>query len=102
MFVPLDTTTVRQSNRSNKYDGFKINHDTDTKRSKSRVKPREIPFVNDVSLAAAPLQVPNAACPPPTPIEDLQRMESNCGIAPEALSREKLLDDQRSSGADED
>jgi len=102
VLVPLDTTTVRRSNRSNKYDGFKINHDTDTKRSKSRVKPREIPFVNVVSLAAAPVQVPNAACPPPTPIEDLQWMGSNCGIAPEALSREKLLDDQRSSGADED
>ena len=102
VLVPLDTTTVRWSNRSNKYDGFKINHAPDTKRSKSRVKPREIPFVNAVSLAAAPVQVPNAACPPPTPIEDLQRMGSNCGIAPEALSREKLLDDQRSSGADED
>jgi len=48
------------------------------------------------------VQVPNAACPPPTPIEDLQQMGSNCGIAPEALSREKLLDDQHSSGAAED
>ena len=62
------------------------------------VKPRDIPFVNDVSLAAAPVQVPIADCPPPTPIEDLQQMGRNCGIPPEAISRDKLLDDQSSSG----
>ena len=55
VLVPLDTTAVRRSTRSNKYDGFKINHASDTKRSKSRVKPRETPFVTAVSLAAAPV-----------------------------------------------
>ena len=64
VLVPLDTTTVRRSNRSNKYDGFKINQDTDTKRSKSRVKPRETSFITAVSLAAAPVQVRSDDCPP--------------------------------------
>ena len=98
MPVPLDTTTVRRSNRSNKYDGFKINHAPEARRSKSRVKPRDIPFVNVVSLAAAPVQVPIADCPQPMSIEDLQQMGRSCGIRPEAISRDKLLDDQSSSG----
>ena len=97
VLVPLDTTTVRRSTRSNKYDGFKINHVSDTKRSKSSVKPRETSFITAVSLAAAPVQVRSDACPPPMTIEDLQQMGKRCGIAQEALSPEKLLDDQRSS-----
>ena len=97
VLVPLDTTTVRRSTRSNKYDGFKINHVSDTKRSKSRVKPRETSFITAVSLAAAPVQVRSDACPPPMTIEDLQQMGSRCGIAQDVLSPEKLLDDQRSS-----
>ena len=81
MLVPLDTTTVRRSTRSTKYDGFKINHVSDIKRSKSRVKPRETSFVTAISLAAAPVQVMTDASPPPTSIEDIQQMGSRCGIA---------------------
>lgn len=62
------------------------------------MKPRDIPFVNVVSLAAAPVQVPIADCPQPMSIEDLQQMGRSCGIRPEAISRDKLLDDQSSSG----
>ena len=97
VLVPLDTTTVRRSTRSTKYDGFKINHVSDIKRSKSRVKPRETSFITAVSLAAAPVQVRADACPPPMTIEDLQHKGSRCGIAQDVLSPEKLLDDQRSS-----
>ena len=102
VLVPLDTTAIRRSTRSNKYDGFKINHAPDTKRSKSRVKPRETSFVTAVSLAAAHVQVVADACPPPTSIEELQQMGSRCGIAQEALSPERLLDGQRSSSGASD
>ena len=95
--VPLDTTAVRRSTRSNKYDGFKVNQITDSKRSKSRVKPRGTPFISAVSLAVAPVQVAVDACPPPTSVEELQQMCNRCGIAPDALSSEKLLGRQRSS-----
>ena len=97
VLVPLDTTTVRRSTRSNKYDGFKINHVSDTKRSKSQVKPRETSFITAVSLAAAPVQVRSDDCPSPMTIEDLQQMGKRRGIAQDVLSPEKLLDDQRSS-----
>ena len=93
--MPLDTTAVRRSTRSNKYDGFKVNHVSDTKQTRSRVKARVVPSVSAISMAAAPAEVVTGSCPPPTSIEEIQQVGDRCGIAPEDLSAEKLLDGEQ-------
>jgi hypothetical protein len=40
--APECTSQVRRNTRSNKYNGFKPNNNSDTKPSKSKVKPRKI------------------------------------------------------------
>ena len=89
--VPLDTTAVRRSTRSNKYDGFKVSHATDVKQSRSRVKARIVPTVNAVSTATAPA----VTCPPPTSIQDIQHVGARCGSAAEDISEDKLLATQQ-------
>ena len=89
--VPLDTTAVRRSSRSNKYDGFKICNASEVKPSRSRVKARIVPTVNAVSTATAPA----VTCPPPTSIHELQQVGDRCGIVPEDISEDKLLATQQ-------
>ena len=95
--VPLDTTAVRRSTRSNKYDGFKVNQISDNRQPKSRVKARVVPTLRAVSMAAAPTSLAATACPAPTSVEEIQQVGARCGIPPEDLSAEKLLDDQSSA-----
>ena len=54
-----------------------------------------------VSTAAAPSQA-SSTSPPPTLIEEIQLVGSRCGIAPEDLSVEKLLDGQQLTPSSED
>mgnify|MGYP005829679009 CR=1 FL=1 len=100
--VPLDTTAVRRSTRSNKYDGFKVNQANDIKQTRSRVRSRVMPSVQAISMAAAPTQVASVPCPPPTSIEEIQQVGGRCGIAPEDLSVEKLLDGQHMACSSDD
>ena len=90
--VPLETTAVRRSTRSNRYDGFKVNQTLDIKQAKSKVRARAVPSVMAVSTAANPVQVVPPTTPPPTSIEQIQLVGSRCGIASKDLSVEKLLD----------
>lgn len=41
--VPIDTASLRRGNRSNKYDGFRINLTNESRSHKSKVKPRALP-----------------------------------------------------------
>ena len=95
--APLDTTAVRRSTRSNKYDGFKVHQITDVKQNRSRVKARVTPTVRAISMAVAPIQALPEECPPPTPIRDLQQVGIHCGIAPDDLSEDKLLAAQQTA-----
>jgi hypothetical protein len=45
--IPLVTTQVRRSARTNKYDGFKVHLISDTKIAKSKVKARVIPAIKE-------------------------------------------------------
>ena len=61
-----------------------------------------MPFVQAISMAAAPTQVASIPCPPPTSIEEIQQVGDRCGIALEDLSVEKLLDGQQMVSTTED
>ena len=97
---PLDTTAVRRSTRSNKYDSFKVHQITDVKQNRSRVKARVAPSVQAISMAAAPVQASTEECPPPTSIQDLQQVGIRCGIAPNDLSEDKLLAAQQTASSE--
>ena len=56
-----------------------------------------VPAVRAVSMAAAPTSSAATACTPPTSVEEIQQVGARCGIPPEDLSAEKLLDDQSSA-----
>ena len=91
MSVPIDTANLRRSNRSTKYDGFRVPQPSDSRQQKSKVKPRLIP-----SAATAASQHTSAeqasdaqelAVPPPTPIATMQAVGTQlCAIPAEELS----------------
>jgi hypothetical protein len=93
----VDTSNLRRSTRSTRYDGFRVPQISDTKKVASKVKPRKIPAVNDNMSATAPagssgVSVSTSAeIPGPTPISIIQQVGTiKCGIPPEELSVEKL------------
>ncbi|KAE8778135.1 hypothetical protein D1007_49002 [Hordeum vulgare] len=68
MKLQVDTSNLRRSLRSNKYDGFKIPSMAEGKITKSKVKPRMIPNIALQEVERAPtLEVP-----PPTSINTMQ------------------------------
>lgn len=91
--TPIDMTAVRRSSRANKYDGFKIHLPSDAKVVKSKVKPRLIPSVKTISMAAAPQKdvTGGTILPPAKSVKELQHTGTLCGIAPNDLTPEKLL-----------
>lgn len=93
--TPLDITTVRRSARTNKYDGFKVCQVNDNMQTKSRVKPQVMPCIKIASTAADPVS-DVAAPPPPTSIEEIQSLGARCGVPPEEITEDKLLDGQQS------
>lgn len=91
----VDTSQLRRSTRSTRYDGFRAPQPTDGKISVSKVKQRIKPVVTVNSKAAAPHnsdQKAEEAVPPPMAIQTIQCIGTNlCGIPAEDLSAEKLL-----------
>ena len=69
--VPVDTTSLRRSNRSTKYDGHRVPQPSDTRLPKSKVKPHINPAAPVTADAHLP-QVQDSEIPPPTTIESLQ------------------------------
>ena len=61
-----------------------------------------MPSIQAISMVAAPTQVASVPCPPPTSIEEIQQVGGRCGIAPEDLSMEKLLDGQQMASCSKD
>ncbi|KAE8778371.1 hypothetical protein D1007_48714 [Hordeum vulgare] len=94
MTVRVDTTKLRRSSRSNKYDGFKVPPMADGHIRKSKVKPRvmpHIPILEDTS--ALEMDVP-----PPTTITTMQAIGTHlCAIPEEELTASILL--KEASGA---
>lgn len=96
----VDMICLRCSSRATRYDGFKANIITDTKKTLSRVKSRRAPAIASSSKATDPYSpvthkpalVQSEDIPPPTPIQQLQRVGSElCGIPAEDLSDQILL-----------
>ncbi|KAE8791267.1 hypothetical protein D1007_34261 [Hordeum vulgare] len=88
MKVQVDTSNLRRSLRSNKYDGFKIPSMAEGKITKSKVKPRMIPNIALQEVDRAPtLEVP-----PPTAINTMQAIATQlCVIPEEELADSELL-----------
>ena len=90
--APESVMEVRQSNRSNKYDGFKTHSVSDSRARASRVKPRCIPSAAAPSSHGVPDSSKNDMIPPPTPVLVLQQIGiSKCAIPPEEITAEVLL-----------
>ena len=98
--MPVDTICLRRSSRATRYDGFKANIITDTKKPLSRVKSRRAPVMASSSKATDPCSpvtlkpalVQSEDIPPPTSIQQLQRVGTElCGIPAEDLSDQILL-----------
>lgn len=86
----VDTTLLRRSTRSTRYDGFRVPQPSDTKKVVSKVKPRNKPVLQAKNAAA--LNIASLSAPPPTPIPTIQNIGTNmCGIHPDDLSPKKLL-----------
>ena len=64
---PTDISTLRRSNRLNKYDGFRTTSLFEAHPNKSKVKPRVIPSAATTTVASS-LQAPSEEVPPPTAI----------------------------------
>ena len=52
--APIDTSTLRRSNYSNKYDGFRTKSLSEVKATKSKVKPRTVPSATSMDSAVDP------------------------------------------------
>jgi hypothetical protein len=97
--APICTTQVRRSTRCNKYDGFKPKNFSDSKATKSKVKPRKVNTAivlvpTDEDDAADPLLLDNGSNVPDfTPIPVLHAIGVNlCGVPPEEISTQKLME----------
>ena len=100
MLAPIDTTTLCRSNRTNKYDGFRVSATSEARPVKSKVKPRVIPAALEISedaIPAAPTPTASSnedatpALPPPTPIATLQAIGTGpCKMAPHEVSSSAL------------
>ena len=98
--MPVDTICLRRSSRATRYDGFKANIVTAAKKTISKFKSRKAPAIASSSKATDPCSpvtlkpalVQSEDIPPPTPIQQLQRVGSElCGIPAEDLSDQILL-----------
>lgn len=88
--VPVDTSTLRRSNRSTKYDGFRVLQPTDSRASKSKVKPRNVPSAQVHSEDDSSTDRDMVA-PPPTSISSMQAIGTQlCAIPEEELTVEAL------------
>lgn len=91
--APIDTASLRRSNRSNKYDGFRINLNNESCSNKSTMKPRVLPSVLPRATVVEDTEVnmQDAELPPPTSIPTLQNIGTHlCAIPAEELTEEIL------------
>ena len=88
--APKSSINLRRSARKNKYDGFKVPPNSDTKIRVYKVKPRVIP---SAAAAVTITEVADdAALPPPTPIPVIQHVgHVMCRIPAAELAEEELL-----------
>lgn len=105
----VDTTQLRRSTRSTRYDGFRVPQPSDMKVHVSKVKNRVNPAITISSNATAPrssdeqtVVTPVAVdIPPPTTIQTIQCIGTNlCGIPAEELSPKKLLASMHAGNSD--
>ena len=92
MQAHVDTSTLRCSNRNNKYNGFRVPRTSEVRPTKSKVKPRIIPSTavgasehisgDDSSPEIATVEVDDAAAPPPTSIPTMQAISVNLYAIP--------------------
>ena len=93
--APISVMQVRRSNRSNKYDGFKVPLISDSKAKTSKVKPRVIPNMASAVVITELSDDHDAEVPPPLSIHEIQQIgATRCAIPPEELTEEVLLADQ--------
>lgn len=85
--APISTVEVRRSNRSNKYNGFKVNQVIETRTATSKVKPRLVPSIGSSSSAMEP----NSEVVPHTPVHVLQSIGINRCAVPAAELTEDIL-----------
>ena len=93
--APIDTATLRRSNRSNKYDGFRTNLLTESRTTKSKVKPRLLPSAlpGTKEMEENTVNTTDETVPPPTPVSTMQNIGTQlCAIPAEELSDEILSD----------
>ena len=102
MLAQTDTATLRRSTRNNKYDGFRVTLTSDSRQTKSRVKPGVIPSALeatedtpvDSTAAAVPGVDEDDSIPPPTPIPTMQAIGVNlCAVPVEELTTSVLSDE---------
>ena len=86
--APLSTTPCR-STRQNKYDGFCVNLNQDSRPSKSKVKPRVTPsVVPDITSSS---DIYTAEIPTPTDVSTMHHIGVLlCAVGAEALTEEAL------------
>ena len=100
MLAPVDTATLRRSNRTNKYDGFQVSATSAPRLVTSKVTPRVVraalPSSEEANSAATTPTVPNTDdalpdVPPPTPIATLQAIGTDlCAVPAEELTASAL------------
>lgn len=89
--APFTTTEVRRNTRTNKYNGFHINQNFDSRTVTSKVLPRIIPSMGS-SSTVRDLGPEHNVIPPPTPIPVLQAIGTNqCVVPASELTKEALL-----------
>ena len=88
--APIDTSSLRRSTRSTKYDGFRVKVHDESRPSKSKVKPRVVPTMLPRG-AASDSKEPEFELPPPTPIPTMQNIGTQlCAIPAEELNEDML------------
>lgn len=93
--APIDTASLQCSNRSNKYDGFRVNLHNESHSTKSKVKPRVLPSAFPSANAAddQDATIQSTEMPPPTPIPTMQNIGTHlCAIPAGELSEEILTE----------
>ena len=98
--APIDTATLRRSNRSNKYDGFRTNLLTESRTTKSKVKPHLLPSAlpSAKEMEENTVNTADETVPPPTPVSTMQNIGTHlCAIPADELTDEILSDNNGGS-----